>query len=417
MRIKKLIKCFEFSEPNRSRITLDSDIRLVPEKHYVQLKADPTSGLFPTTADIKVATWTTNPNTVKQWLGFQADIVHPKDDLGNPLTSAGFRLTDGTDEYYWDGAAWTVSTTSWSTEAEIANNIATFPVAAQTIGVLVNLVTTDGTVTPTLYRVKILWGSDIEFKEDLIFRSIVPELRENIRPISDFLIEKAASSTTIDLNTDFPLKTPYDVVEIDSVYDHDGDPNHLTDLFSSYDTGTKVITLTSSVAAGTKVWIKFIYRPDVVVLRKRTYSELAKVPAIVVSDVNEVDSAESVLGGDAVINRSSGAGTRVFAPSQIDIEFQLRCLTDKSRDQTRLNDEIKRHFEQQPLLRSRGLDESYRLWLIDEYDHQGLIGQEEIEVSRIRFRIVKALFYTRGSEDITAVERFVISGPPDLTVS
>ena len=416
-RLRKLIKRFDFTEPERARITLSSsEIRLNPDLHLIQLTAD-ASGLFPLTADLHVKTWLTNPNTVKQWLSFEVVVAHAFDEDGVQLTFDGFKLNDGTTDLYWDGGAWSAAGASdWSTEADIATNIATFPVVSQSIQVIVNLGTLDETVSPSLTTIKILYASDIEFQEDIIYRSLLKDLRENIRPITAHPVKLSVDSTTIDLINDFPVKTPYNIVDIDSVYDNDGDPNHLTDLFASYNPGTKVITLTGLVTAGTVVWIRIIYEPEVSVTTKRTYIEIAKVPALVLADINVIDFGEG-QGGDTVVDKGTGSGTRVFAPAQYDIEFVLRCLTDKARDQQRLADSVKEYFDQNQLIRSRGMDETYRLWLTDEFDQVGEIGQEETETSQIRFRIVKALFYNRGDEQVFAVERFTVNGPPDLVVS
>lgn len=415
-RLRKLIKRFDLIEDNRARITLGPNVRLNPQLNVVHLQAAP-SGLFPITPDLYVKTWVTNPNTVKQWLGFEAVVTHAFDALGNQLTFDGFKLNDGTTDLYWDGAAWSAAGASdWNTEADIAANIATFPVDSLSIQVIVNLGTTDPSVSPSLQAIKILYSSDIEFQEDIIYKSLLKDLREGIRPITAHPVKLPADSNTIDLVNDFPLKTPYNVVGIDAVYDHTNDPNHLVDLFQSYDTGTKVITLTSVLTAGTVAWIRITYEPEVSVTTKRTYIEIAKVPALVISDINVIDFGEG-QGDDTVVNKATGQGTRVLAPAQYDIEFVLRCLTDKARDQQRLADAVKEYFDQNPLIRSRGMDETYRLWLTDEFDQVGQIGQEETETSQLRFRIVKALFYNRGDAQVFAVGAFTVSGPPDLIVS
>lgn len=428
MQTKKLIKRFDLIEAERDRITLGASVRLNPLIDRVQLEGSepPLVGtvtsafepglVYPTTADLFVKTWVANPRNVKQWLSFEALIQHSFDDDGAQLTGVGYRLGDGTDQYWWDGGSWVVNTTSWNTETEVAANINAFPATELKLQVIVNLSTTDETVTPFFQGVKVLYASDIEFQEDAIYRSLVPDLRENIRPITDYPIEIPADSATIDLTNDFPLKTPYNLVDIDAVYNHSTDPDHLVDIFLSYDSGLKVITMDQVITAGTVVWIRFTYEPEVSVTTKRAYSEIGKVPALVITDINIVESAEA-SGDDTVMNNDTGVGTKVLGPLQVDIEFMLRCLTDKARDQHRLNDEVKRHFRQNPLMRSRGLDESYRLWLIDEFDQQDLTGQAEIEVSRLRFRIVKALFYNRGDEQVFAVKRSVFRGPPDLIVS
>lgn len=414
MRTKKLIKCFEFKEDNRKRITLGTDVRLNPDIHRVQLKAD-VLGNYPTDPDLYVKTWTTNPKSVKQWLLFEAVIAHWYDEDGNPITSDGFRLGDGTNEYWWDGGAWVVNTTSWNTEAEVAANISTFPVTTQTIQVIINLVTSDPAYTPLLESVKILYASDIEFQEDLV-RSLLVSLKDNIRPIIDYPIKLAAATDTIDIPNDYPLRTPYNLVDADSAYNEDVDSDHLVDILSSYDPGTQVVTLNAVLPADTVVWLRLVYQPEVANTTKRNYTEIGKVPVIVISDLNSVGKRQGQYD-ESVIDKATGTGTKVLAPLMIDIELVLRCLTDKARDQHRLTDEVKRHFRQNPQLTSRGMDESYRLWLIDEFDQHDPLGAAETEVGVARARVANALFYNRGDETVYAVKRFVVSGPPNLIVS
>ncbi|MCH7726059.1 MAG: hypothetical protein IH991_06205 [Planctomycetes bacterium] len=428
MRTIKLIKRFDFVEANRDQIELGANIRLNPDINRVQLVEIPAPfrnndtlpreppPTFPTTIDLFVKTRVTNPRNVKEWTLFESVVQHAFDEDGVQLTFTQYRLGDGTNEFFWNGSAWVVNTVDWNTEADVADNISDFPVTSLQLQVIVNIGTNDKTVTPFLQAIKVLYKSDIEFQEDLVYRSLVPDLRENIRPITDFPVQLGSDSSTIDLTNDFPLKTPYNIVDIDAVFNDDVDPNHLVDIFTSFNPVTKVITMNQVISSGTIVAIRIIYEPEVAVTTKRTYSEISKVPALVIADINVAESAES-QGDDTVMNNNTGVGTRVRGPLQMDIEFVLRCLTDKARDQHRLADEVKRHFRQNPLIRSRGLDEPYRLWLIDEFDQQGVIGQEETESSRLRFRIVKALFYNRGDEQVFAVKRFVVQGPPDLTVS
>ena len=414
MRTKKLIKCFDFAEDNRGRITLGPDVRLNPDTHMIQLQED-ADGKYPTSTDLYVKTWVTSPQNVRQWLLFEVAIINWYDDDGDPITSDGYRLGDGTNEYWWDGGSWVIDTVNWNTEAEVADNISTFPVTEKSIQVIVNLETSDKNYTPHLYSIRVLYASNIEFQEDIV-RSLVASLKDNIRPITDYPVKLAADTDTIDLINEFPLKTPYNIVDADSAFDHDSDPDHFVDLLGSFNPTTQVVTLNTILTAGTTVWLQLVYRPEVAVTTKRTYIEVGKVPALVVSDMYAIGKRQG-QGDEAVVNKATGSGTKVLAPLMLDIEFVLRCLTDTARDQHRLTDEVKRYFRQNPQLTSRGLDETYRLWLVSEFDQQDPFGSAEVQSASLRFRLANALFYNRGDETVHAVKRFVISGPPNLIVS
>jgi hypothetical protein len=415
MRLKKLIKCFDFTEKTRNLIELGTNVRLVANQNYIKLQEN-SSGYYPTDSDLYVKTWITNPQSVKQWLLFESEITHQFDDSNDQITGDGYRLGDGTDEYWWNGASWEVNTSDWNTEQEISDNISTFPVTSLKIQVIINLSTTDSEYTPVLTGIKILYSSDIEFEEDLVYRSLLTTLKENIRPISDYPVKLSEDSDTIDLINDFPLKTPYDIIEIDSVFDNDNDPNHHTDIFDSYDSGTKVITLDQTYSSGTVIWIKFIYRPRVVVSTKRTYSEIGKVPCIVISDYKNVFS-KTGQKDNTVINKSVYEGVKVFAPSILDFDFTIRCLTDKLRDQTRLSEEIKKYFGQNKKITSVGTDENYDTWITSEIDHQDFSSDNEIEITLLKLKVINVLFYINGDEPIYSVNRLIINGPPNVTIS
>lgn len=420
-RLRRMIKRFIFEEQNRNKLTLGNGIRLDPQANHLVLEGD---GIFDTapSSPVTAKTWVTNPKSVKQWLSFEVVIQHAtiggSKPSGEPilieLTAAGYRLGDGTNEFWWDGGAWVVNTTDFNTEAEVADNIAAFPMASQSLQVIVNLTTTDQTVSPTVTEIKVLYSTDVEFMEDIVYRSLVRSLRDNVRPISDFVIQ-APGGTSIDLN-DFPLDTPYNIVGIDSVYDRTNDPNRLADLLQAYDTGTKVITLSSAIAAGDLATIRFYYEPEVAVTTSQDYSEIAKVPAIVLDDVNLVDAAP-IGHTDSIVRKSDLAGVQIPPPIQGDIDVTLHGLTDKGVDQKRLADELAAFFENHSRLISRALDEEYTLWLIEEYDMRTPPGTADLHTGRLRFRVRDVTFYVRDSVESFGVKRFLATGTEDFVIS
>jgi hypothetical protein len=331
------------------------------------------------------------------------------------ITGANYRLSDGTDEYWHNGAAWEINTTDWNTEAEVAANIPTFPVASQQLGIVVQLTTTDLAYTPEIEEIRVLWASDIEFHEDLIYRSLVRSLRTNVRPIADYYIKPGAATATIDLD-DFPLKTPYNVVGIDSVYDRNDDPDRVVDLLDSYDSGSNTITLNATLPQDHVAIVRFVYEPEVSVTTSQDYHEVGKVPALVLDDVDFLDAAP-LATNDGVSNKGDGSAVKVFAPIQGDLEVSLLALTDKGVDQQRLKEELHRYFENNPTLQSTGLDEAYSLWLIDEYDMRNVPSSADIHTGRVRFRIRDVVVYARDSADSFGVQRFKLTGTEAFTLA
>jgi len=411
MRLRKIIKEFVFEEENRTKITLGSNTRLNPDENWLQLK-EQSDGLYLTDSDLYVKTWVVNPLTVKKWIGFQVVETIPEYNLV-VTGSLAYRLSDGTDEFFWNGSAWEVNVVDWNTEAEVANNIENFPVASKKLQVVINLKTDNVSYTPLVHRIKVLYESNVEHTEDLVYRSMVPMLRDEIRPRGRMLIKMTSTSDTISLA---PIETPYNIASIDSVFDHTNDPDHFVDLYQSYDEGTETITLSTTIAENDLAYVNFLWEPEVAVTTSQDYYEVEKVPVIVLDDINLLDATEQSQT-DFVFNKDTGSGWKIKSPLRGDLEFSIRLITDKGIDLLRLADETKRFFANNKVLRSVGLDEEYRLWLLTEYDMTTSANQEELHSARMTCRIVNVLFFEQDAAEAYAVERLNLQGDMDLTVS
>jgi hypothetical protein len=84
-------------------------------------------------------------------------------------------------------------------------------------------------------------------------------------------------TATIDL-TNFPLDADYDVVDVLAVYDHTADPDHDTDLLSSF--ADPVITLTGAIPLGNIVWVDAVFAPEIAVTTSSDFPQVAKIPAV-----------------------------------------------------------------------------------------------------------------------------------------
>jgi len=413
MRLVKLIKEFAFSEDSRRKITLGTSVRLNAASHYLQLQEN-SLGNYPLTADLFAKTWVATPDSVRQWLGFEAQVVHAFEG-GAQLTNVKFRLSNGTNQYYWNGTAWVISTTSWNTEIEIADNISTFPVTSKKLQVILNLSTTDREFTPKVYAVKVLYSSDIQFQEDILYRSLVRSLKASIRPRGRHIFRTTASTPTIDLKGAQKMDTPYNVSSIEGVYNNTDDPNHYTNLSASFNPSTWVITLTAPIISGKDVWIDFLWEPEVAVTTGQDYSEVEKVPCLILDSINLVDCTE-LAKYNTVVNRRTGMGWKVHAPLRGSLEITLIMLTDKATDQVRLADEVKRFFMNNPVLRSFGLDEEFRLWLTSEYDYGTTANRGDISTGRMGFRVVDVLFFLKEAEEFHSVERLYLTGDMNVQI-
>ena len=415
MRLKKLIKRFDFTNDMRDYIELGSGVRLDAKEQYIKLIDD--DGVYSLNLDMYAKTWVANPNSVKQWLGFECVIENERDndDYSQIVTGANFRLHNGVNEYWYDGTEWTIDSVNWNTETEVSNNISSFPVDSKKIGIVINPYTIDETKTPTIRAIKILYSSDIENQDDYLYRTIVRQLKAQVNPIGDHPITLATSSNTIDIANDYALETPYDVIDIDSVFNDTDDPDHFVDILQSYDSVNKTITLSETVDANKVVWVKFIYVPLVAVSTGLEYYEVEKVPALLLGNINLINTTKLTIS-DSVINKETGEGTKVLPPDRSDIDITMKIITTSARDQARLADELKRFFANNELLTSWGLDEKFRLQLMEEYDGTISIDTYGVRNGRLRFQLLGTLYYVRDAVDVYAVRNLELTGDMDVTI-
>jgi len=413
MDLRKFIKHFTWREQDRNRITLGANTRLNPITNKAQLGTYGTD-TYPTDDDLYVKSWIANPTAVKQWLGFYAVIDH-KTVNNSQVTSAGFRLGDGTDQYYWDGDSWEIDTTNWNTEAEIANNITTFPVTERKLQVIVNLSTTDETETPELEEIVVAYSALLDSEEeDIVLRSVIRNMTSNVSCIARFPVTMQTTGTTLDLDG-YPIDVDYNIIDVDSVFNHDTDSEHDTDILDSYDSGTKVITLTGSVNTGVVLWIRLIYRPIIASATSRDWYEVEHIPQIILENVTFLNAIQ-LPGEDFCGNKSDGSAIIVPGPIQGDLFFTLRCVTDKLVDHYRLSNQIKRYFANNKIIVSTGLDERYRLWLVEEFEEAGTTNENDLHSWVATFRVMDFCVWAKDSEDGYLVQNFNLVGDIDAII-
>jgi hypothetical protein len=414
MRTKQIIKYFDFNKSNYNLFTLGNNVRVNVDTNYLQLK-EVSNGIYSTDSDLYASTWITNPNSVKQWQGFECIIENALDEDLNELTGVNFRLTNGVSEYWHNGVDWEINNIDWNTEEEVANNISDFPIAEKKIGVIVNPYTTNSSYTPLIKGIKILYSVDIEFQQDYIYRTLVRQLKEQIRPITDYAIKLTSESSTIDLN-DFEMETPYDIIDIDSVYNETNDADHFTNLLQSYNSSTKIITLSDTIDEDEIAYIKLIYRPVIAVTTGLDYYEVTKLPTLTLTNINLINTTE-LSYSDSVLNKSTGIGVTVKPPKRSDMDVSLNIITNSAADQVRLADELKRFFANNTYLTSWGLDEKFRLQLIEEYD--GQVGEQGsgVYAGKLRFLIIGTLYYLQDATVAYSVERFRLTGDVEVDIS
>lgn len=364
--MQRILKRFQFDKHSRSRLTfsdatkirLDNDdaVLMLAVQGYNRATGAP---LYATDTDLTVTVAATTPQAAKQWLRFAAEPTASKQPEGAQVR---YRLSDGALTRYWSGAAWAEATdpAHWNTEVEIAENISSFP-ATQELGLVINLLTTDDEVTPTLRAVDVLMDCDLIYFKSIVADSVVPSLRAGIRPIVTFS-QRAPGGTKTTLSD---AETPWNVLSIAAIYDHDNDPDHATDLLTSYDTTTKAIVLASAVERGTRLLMQLVVEPEIVVnWASQDYIEVSKLPAVV---IERIDLAGNIIAGRQEAKDASAQVASVRRhPFRLSMRLAVRLLAESNATMLSMSDSALTHTSTTPLLPWPDVDE--RLTMIADVD-------------------------------------------------
>ena len=410
--VYRFIKEFDFvagngHEPYSEMTFSDSDkIGLDPRSFHVKLKKQSPHSYYPLDTDLYFETWVTNPKSLRKILMMQVFDHRASDD-----TITQVRISDGTDHYYWDGGAWSVAGAGdWNDEGTFNANIQDFTILpGRQFAIVVNLQTSDKYLTPTVSEIRVLMEVHIDYMEDLIFRSLIPLIKQEIRPVANYPLPPYDSDiTTIDLN-EYPTDTNFNITDVIGVFNFTSDPELLTNILDNYDTGTKIVTLTATIPSGEVPFLLFRYEPEVEYTTNQDFYEVAKLPCITLQRLEVPTSNAYNLGArEGVVDKGTGAAVLVHEPWKATLEFRMHVDSDNAVDEMRLISAVMKFFDENPLLRSIGLDEYYRLRIIREYRDLIIPNRADQNTFWTRFEIVDVRM-PFVSEDTYGVTRRILT--------
>jgi len=399
------VKRLRFEELNRRLLSFSdpTKIRLNPATNQLELKADPTTGKYPTDPDLFVRAPLWHPEALTAWAGLHLD---PREALLPAGTSVGLRLNDGTDDRFWGGASWDVSGPGdWSTEAEVAANIGSFPLTGRQLQLVVNLATTDPKVTPTVEAVFVLLEADFDYLASIIGDSLVPSLRESFGElVIDFAIVVDSGGTNLSL---LDLETPFNLVDVLEVYNHEADPEHLVDIFTAYSPDEEQITVGAAFEPGQTAWLKLKVAPEIKVnWSSQDYLELAKLPAVV---IDRIDTSGHEVFGSAHV-RNVGASPHPLAtvlkkPYRLQLDMTVTLIGEKNRTLFALQDRALKHVSETPLLRWRAVDEELTLTTVAEGAMRPRPDLRDEHSSSYSLRLTDVFLWLRPSEERNLIEQ------------
>lgn len=412
-----LIRDVRFDEETRAGIVLTGSARIDPTRGVLELRRD-ASGNFPTTGEHFAISASFHPGAVRAWYGFQVFVRQAYSGL-QPLTSVLFRLHNGTDQFAWNGSSWMASTSVWNTEQEVSDFIDQFPITTKTIRVVVRLVTTDKSKTPTVELIKIGWLAKIDFFEDMIYRSLTSMLREfRYEPRIVFRVAFPGGLTLPVAPAVVASGIPYLVRDVVAIYNESLDPEHMNDLLDTWDGLSGNATLTTAIPVGSFAYVEISVEPEIAIsATSQDYVEVEKVPSLLITNIESVNS-QPLSQDDGVVNKATGVATRVHAPYRFDIRFDMIAAAPSGIDLVRMTESLVDFMAQHQLIRSVGLDQMYRIWMLNEVDVQTSPNLADVHQSSASF-VIKDISKFRRSSSVggeVAVRSLHVGGDLDIEI-
>ena len=428
MALKDLIINYVFNEDIRKGITLSdpTKVRLnaeVEQLPVIQLKLEGKG--FSTDDDLFVETPFLEPNAVKKWLKFEAVVVEDPETYNVPVgTSLGFKIKTPSDNFYYDGANWVVAGLSdWNTEAEVNDNINSFSIEAagsRNIAFIVNLKTTDATITPKVKQLKVLGIFDIELFDDLIYDGVIRKLNKDFRSSSILRISTSGSITSQDLNTVLE-NNGYNITGIRAVYNLTDDPGRFTNLFDSYTLGPLkqdgftnepgTVFFTSAIPGGKIVDIIFEYVPEIFVKVGQDYHEVSVFPSIVFERIQTFKRKgftikdTACFGQEFIRDIPNITAVQIQSPRQSTVRFDYAIFGNKNMDITRLVDDMNAFLANNKQLQAYGLGNKYDTDIVQEViiNSNNGIGDTDTKVASGTFDVLRVLFYDKAAKVVPLV--------------
>lgn len=120
----------------------------------------------------------------------------------------------------------------------------------------------------------------------------------------------------------------YVIEDVVEAYRYESDRDEMNDIFSSYDTNTKILTLTQSVPAGEYVTFYFNGKVKVALSTHQDYIEGNFIPYVVFRDFTESFQSQT-RGKLRTINEETGAARWTESPRQVEYTIPIDIYADR----------------------------------------------------------------------------------------
>jgi len=391
------IKDLDLFTYDATKLFVDRDNRMFK---LVQRNAegfyDP-SALFPDSAEIIFPNFVAKALT--SFFGFEPCEVYDEDSEGNELGTIGYQLSNdnGSTWYYWDGAAWSSTTTDFNTKAEIDNNIDQFKLDInKQFKLKVKISASDDNLyTPRLGEIFVYTELDYDFEED-VFRTLKHHVQDNLNAKLKYKVKLKQGSAVVKLDVDLTVNS------VISVYNLTDDPNKETDLYQSIDVSNNV-TMTSEQDENDIIEINYYGTVPVFITSDKDY-KTSEIPAIVIKSLGTTDVRERNFYGSNVIERNFAKFLTKTRKSPIwkRMKIRVECKSDSNLVTFSLVDSIEKILRNEDVLISEANGEELEL-----EDYVPVVVDDNINLGQFG-KIVQ--FDTIGKEWIgTPVQRPMVT--------
>lgn len=408
-------KSFDPLVSERSLTTFSSSSIRTEDSQFWTLSRNFATGAYPVAGEHYVVLPEWHPLALRRWLAVQAVYVEPKSLDGTSSTAVTFRLVIDGDPFYWDGAAWSAAGAGdWNTIEEVQANLSSLPVTEKRVAVSFRLYTSDSKLSPTVSRVDIaaeivLAGHWYEF----VYRGLVRKLKA-VRPETDIVVLWPTTGATFDLDT-LDQEDPLTIESVVEAYDHDADPDLTTDLFRSWNSGTRVVTLSESVAEGTPIILRVKIQPTVAYTTQPDYNVSAKLPAIELSEISG-SMVHHSPGSRAFVNRSDLSAFRIANPRQVDFLLVIGGKAKTAREASSLVESCLALIKEDPFLNLAELDEAVDLVIQGEITMAPSFDEIGTHLAKVMVMARSVSRWKEGTLNGYSVGTFSASGTVDSTV-
>ena len=389
-----------------SSLSDPAKVRVDPRTFRAELKLD-AGYRYPTDPDLSVRPPVARPNAVRRLLIAQLEADLPEG------TSVGFRLFDGTSERYHDGGSWRAPNPGeWNSIEELNANLPTYDVrSTREFAPVLNLRTSDDRVTPSVACLTILWEGTVDWYADVLLDSLTATYREAL----DFraylaLPPPTSASASFDLDG-YRDDAELQIVDVEEVYDAANDPERIEDLLQSYDPVTRVVTLSSPVPAGGTPYLVLRVRPTVAWDTSEDFTEIQRVPEVVLRDAETVSSSEyPAFAARGTVRSDTGEAVEIPPPQRSTYRVSVEVRTNRSREQANLLEAVTRAIvagppgESGPFVRSRATDRRFRTILREQFSAVPIEGDVgDVRAFTARFDLVDVAAQLRPERDAFGV--------------